>query len=353
MPEPILELQQVSVHFRRGRVLLRAVEDISFQLGLGDVLCLVGESGSGKTTLGKVVAGLLRPTVGVVRYRGQDVWRLDSGAFRRFRRAVQIVHQDPYASLNPIRTVVDTLVPPLLHHRIARNRSDAIERAARLLELVDLVPPEQFLPKYPHQLSGGQRQRVSIARALTVQPELIVADEATSMVAVSIRVSLLNTLRRLREELGVAFLFITHDLAMAKYFAWQGRIAVLYLGRVVELGPTPSVIGDPLHPYTQALLAALPEPDPDLTRRKSKLLLRSLDIPSLAHLPSGCPFHPRCLRFVSGLCDVERPSLRFVDAHRSVACHVVVQERAAGDLPPSSQEAATRRADERMPFERG
>jgi oligopeptide/dipeptide ABC transporter ATP-binding protein len=353
MPEPLLELHGVSVHFRRGRTLLRAVEEVSFCLEPGDVLCLVGESGSGKTTLGKVAAGLLRPTSGSVRYRGQDVWRLPANAFRSFRRAVQIVHQDPYASLNPIRTVADTLVAPLLHHGIARNRTDAVERAARLLELVDLVPPEQFLPKYPHQLSGGQRQRVSIARALTVGPELIVADEATSMVDVSIRVSLLHTLRRLREELGVAFLFITHDLAMAKYFAWQGRIAVLYLGRVVELGPTPSVIGHPLHPYTQALLAALPEPDPELTRQKAKLLLRSLDIPSLANLPAGCPFHPRCLHFVAGLCDVERPLLDAVDGQRAVACHIVQQERTGSDALQSRMEAPTSGNDERLSLERG
>ncbi len=326
MTEVLLELDEVSVHFRRGRMTLPAVAEVSFSLSPGEVLCLVGESGSGKTTTGKVVAGLLRPTSGIVRYRGHDIWRLDSARFRQYRRAVQIVHQDPYASLNPIRTVADTLLAPLLHHRISRNRQEALERVLHLLELVDLTPPGQFLSKYPHQLSGGQRQRVSIARALTVQPELIVADEATSMVDVSIRISILNTLRRLREELGVAFLFITHDLAMAKYFAWQGRIAVMYLGRIVELSPTPLLINDPQHPYTQALLAALPEPDPDLTRRKAKLLLRNLDIPSLAQLPSGCPFHPRCLHFIAGLCDVNRPLLMPYPGERLVACHLVAQE---------------------------
>ncbi len=322
MTETLLSLQQVTVGFQAGRRLLRAVDAVSFALSPGDVLCLVGESGSGKTTTGKVAAGLLRPTAGMVLYRGRDVWRLDRTAFRQYRRAVQVVHQDPYASLNPIRTVFETLSAPLVRHRLIRDRRQALERAAELLELVDLTPPEHFLFKYPHQLSGGQRQRISIARALTVRPELIVADEATSMVDVSIRVSLLNTFLRLRDELGVAILFITHDLAMAKYLAWQGRIAVMYLGRIVEIGPTPLVVREPQHPYTQALLAAIPEPDPDLTRRKAKLLLRSLDVPSLAALPSGCHFHPRCPFFMPGRCDVVQPGLFPMPDGRAVACHL-------------------------------
>jgi peptide/nickel transport system ATP-binding protein len=253
---------------------------------------------------------------------------MDHNEFRTYRQAVQYIHQDPYASLNPVHSVADTLTTPLLHHGIVRGRSDAIRRASDLLALVDLTPPENFLFKYPHQLSGGQRQRVSVARALTLHPKLIAADEATSMLDVSIRVSLLNTLKRLSKDLGVGFLFITHDLAIAKYFAWFGHIAVMYLGRVVEFGPTPAIINSPRHPYTRALLNAIPEPDPDLTRERERVPLRSVDIASLLHVPPGCSFHPRCPLFEQGLCDSLRPDLSAIEGRRAVACHVVAREDA-------------------------
>src|ERR687886_471408 len=252
---------------------------------------------------------------------------LTERAFKVYRKAVQIVHQDPYASLNPIHTVYQTLSAPLLHHGLAQGRADAVAQITRLLSIVELTPPQEFLDKYPHQLSGGQRQRVSVARALALSPRLIVADEAVSMVDVSIRVSLLNMLLRLREELGVAFIFITHDLAVAKHFAVRrGRIGVMYLGRIVELAPALQLIYDPVHPYTRALLTALPEADPDLTRSKEKLKLRSMDIPSLLHLPSGCTFHPRCPLFEAGLCDVQRPELYEIGRATGVACHPVARE---------------------------
>lgn len=336
MAEPLLTLDSITVLFKTRRGHVRAVDDVSLSLAPGEVLCLVGESGCGKTTTGKVAAGLLRPTHGQVRFRGREIWQRDKAFFHQFRRAVQLIHQDPYASLNPIRTVFSTLATPLQYHRLVRNQTEAVQRVCELLSLVDLTPPEQFLHKYPHQLSGGQRQRVSIARALTVNPQVIVADEATSMVDVSIRVSILNTLQRLREELGVGFLFITHDLAIAKYFAWHGRIAVMYLGRIVEIGPTPAVINEPLHPYTRALLAAIPEPDPELTRTKPKLLLRSVDAPSLLRVPPGCSFHPRCPWFEAGLCDAHRPSLVPIDGERLVACHVVARERTGAAVETSS-----------------
>jgi peptide/nickel transport system ATP-binding protein len=199
-------------------------------------------------------------------------------------------------------------------------------RIRQLLELVDLTPPDDFIAKYPHELSGGQRQRVSIARALTVDPRFIVADEAVSMVDVSIRISLLNVLLRLREQLGVGFLFITHDLALAKYFAQGGRIGVMYLGRMVELAPTERLIAEPEHPYTRALLAAIPEADPDVTRHKERFELRSMEVPSLLNLPPGCTFHPRCPLFEQGLCDRLRPELVDIGEHREVACHVVARE---------------------------
>lgn len=282
MVEPLLSLDGVSHTFSGG---VRAVDDVTLTLDPGSVLCLVGESGSGKTTTARILAGLTRPTTGAVRFEGDDIYRsgrsgrlgsLDRAAFRRFRRAVQYIHQDPYASLNPIRDVLGTLTAPLRHHKLVHGRDEARRRAAELLTEVDLTPPEQFLSKFPHQLSGGQRQRVAVARALTLSPRLIIADEATSMLDVSIRISLLSMLKHLRTDLGVGFLFITHDLALARYFGWEGTTAVMHHGRVVESGPTPDVIGNPQHEYTRALLAAIPEPDPDLSRRKRKQLAAQL-----------------------------------------------------------------------------
>lgn len=328
MTEPLLALDRVSQVFRTRQGTVRAVDDVSLAIEPGQVICLVGESGSGKTTTAKIAAGLRRPNGGAVRFRGQDIWRMNQDDFRVYRRAVQYIHQDPYASLNPVHSVAETLTTPLLHHRIARSRAEALSKARDLLTTVDLTPPENFLFKFPHQLSGGQRQRVSVARALTLQPKLIAADEATSMLDVSIRVSLLNTLKRLSSDLGVGFLFITHDLAIAKYFAWFGHIAVMYLGRVVEYGPTPTIINAPQHPYTRALLSAIPEPDPDLTRERERVRLRSVDIASLLHVPAGCGFHPRCPLFEQGRCDTLRPPLADLDGHSAVACHVVAREHA-------------------------
>jgi peptide/nickel transport system ATP-binding protein len=313
---------------RGGRI--TAVDNVSFDLNQGDILCLVGESGSGKTTVARMAAGLLAPTRGTVLYQGKDINKMSKAEFSDYRKAVQIIHQDPYASLNPIHTIGDMLRAPLLKHNIVKNRAEATKRAGELLELVDCRPIENFIDKYPHQLSGGQRQRISVARAMTLNPRVIIADEAVSMVDVSIRVSLLNTMLKLRNELGVTFLFITHDLAVVKYFAWEGRIGVMYVGKMIERGRTPGVIGRALHPYTRALAAAIPEADPDLTRSKEKLQLRSLDIPNLNALPSGCVFHPRCPYWVEGLCDTQVPPLVDVGNGREVACHVVQRNIAEG-----------------------
>ena len=306
---PVMELVNLERSFKVDKATIYAVDDVSLTINDGEVVCLVGESGCGKTTTGKMAVGLLRPTGGEVRYRGKDIWHMTTPEFRQFRKAVQIIHQDPYSSLNPTQSIVDIISAPLLRHGAARNRKEAREQAAALLTTVDLTPPQDLLDKYPHQLSGGQRQRVSVARALTVHPTFIMADEAVSMLDVSIRVSLLKMLSRFRQEMGMTYLFITHDLAVARYFAWDGRIAVMYLGRVVEIGPTPCLIHHPQHPYTKALLSAIPEADPIATRERERVPLRSMDVPSLLNLPPGCSFHPRCPLFVPGLCDVQVPKL--------------------------------------------
>lgn len=319
---PIVELRNVTKVFGHGRERVTAVDNVSLAVEPGEIVCLVGESGCGKSTTGRMAAGLLPISAGQVLFQGQDIAQMNGERYQAYRRAVQIVHQDPYASLNPTHTVRDILSAPLLRHKKVSDKAQAEKRAREILDIVDLTPAHDFMDKYPHQLSGGQRQRVSVARALTVEPKFIVADEAVSMVDVSIRVSLLNMLARLKSEFDVTFLFITHDLALAKYFAWGGRIVVMYLGRIVEEGPTPRVIADPRHPYTQALLAAVPEADPELAQRKRTLELRSSEIPSLLHLPSGCTFHPRCPFTVPGQCDRTVPRLEAISAGGSVACPV-------------------------------
>jgi len=310
MVEPILELRSIQRDFRIGRQqTVRALQDISLEVIPNEILCLVGESGCGKTTTGKILAGLMNPTQGSVFFGGRAVSKLSRDEIQQFRRSVQIIHQDPYASLNPIHTVYGTLSFPLFRHRIAQNRTQARDHVAKLLETVDLTPVGDVIDKYPHQLSGGQRQRVSIARALTTSPKVIVADEAVSMVDVSIRIGLLNMLLKMKKELGLTLVFITHDLALAKHLAWEGRIAVMYLGRIVEIGSTQEITSNPQHPYTRILMSAIPEPDPELARKKKHIQLRSEDIPSLLHLPTGCAFHPRCPWHKENLCEQKIPVL--------------------------------------------
>ncbi|MEV0643708.1 ABC transporter ATP-binding protein [Phytomonospora sp. NPDC050363] len=325
--EALLELSGVEQTFHTKRGDVPAVAGVDLTVRAGKVLCLVGESGCGKTTTARAAAGLTKPTAGTIRFRGADIAGLDRAGRQTFREAVQYIHQDPYASLNPVRTVYSTVTAGLRRHGRAADRADARRRAAELLERVDLTPAESYLDKYPHQLSGGQRQRVAIARALAMDSQVLIADESTSMLDVSIRVSLLNTLGRLRDELDVGFLFITHDLAVAKYFAWDGDIAVMYLGRIVEQGPTPRIINDPQHPYTKALISAVCEPDPRLARAKKAVTLRSSEIPSLTDLPSGCTFHPRCPLAEADTCETAAPPLAVLDGDsRRLACHVVARD---------------------------
>jgi len=324
----MIELKNISRSFHVKRnTYIQAVDNVSLSINEGEIVCLVGESGCGKTTTGRMIVGLLNPTKGQILYRGRDILHLDKAEQKEYRLGVQLVHQDPYASLNPSFTIFDTMAAPLKRHGHTHNDAETRQRVIELLEMVDLTPAADFLDKYPHQLSGGQRQRVSVARALTVNPSFIVADEAVSMVDVSIRISLLNTLLRLKEKMGLAVLFITHDLALAKYFAWEGRIGVMYLGRMIEVAPARQLVEKPQHPYTQALLSAIPEADPDVTRHKRHIQLRSMDLPSLLNLPKGCTFHPRCPLWEVGLCDTVEPELTHFKDGSAVACHVISRQR--------------------------
>ncbi len=322
MSNPIVSLDHVTRTFAVKRQMIKVVDDVSFSIREGEIVCLVGESGCGKTTTGKMIAGILPVSSGRILYRGQDIAKLKRADHKQYRLGVQMIHQDVYASLNPAHTVYDIIAAPLRHHGFTRNETHTRKRVHELLELVDLTPPDDLLDKYPHQLSGGQRQRVSIARALTVNPSFIVADEAVSMVDVSIRISLLKTMSKLKDAMGLSVLFITHDLALAKYFAWEGRIGVMYLGRLVEVAPARQLVEDPQHPYTQVLLSAIPEADPEVTRHKRHIQLRSIDIPSLLRLPSGCAFHPRCPQFIGEVCEKVTPELGGSEDAR-VACHLV------------------------------
>ncbi|MEP7290221.1 MAG: ABC transporter ATP-binding protein [Chloroflexota bacterium] len=321
MSDVILQLDDVSRTFKKDNARIPVLQNLNLDVNRLEFLCLVGESGCGKTTTGKILSGLLSPSGGRVLFEGKDVSSLRGEELHRYRRSVQIIHQDPYASLNPSHTIYDILSFPLFRHKFVRGRAQARERVVALLDRVDLTV--DLIDKYPHQLSGGQRQRVSIARALTTNPSVIIADEAVSMVDVSIRIGLLNMMMDMRTSLGVTIVFITHDLALAKYFAWNGRIAVMYLGRVVEIGKTQDIIAEPQHPYTKVLLSAIPEADPNRTRSKAHIHLRSEDIPRLSELPPGCSFHPRCPWFVPGVCELRVPPLERVPNATSdakVAC---------------------------------
>ena len=324
---PLVEVRDLRVYFtvRRGlfggRGVVRAVDGVSLAIPEGGIVTLVGESGCGKTTLGRAIAGLVKPTSGDILFRGKSIWRMSRSEFREYRRSVQIVHQDPYASLNPTKNVLQILSTPLLHWGIARSKAEAVEKVVELLEMVGLTPPEEFLRKYPHQLSGGQRQRVVIARAISVNPKLIVADEPITMIDVSLRLGILDLLLDLKRRLGTAYLFITHDFGAARYFTAKGGgvIAVMYLGKIVEMGPAEEVIRNPLHPYTQALLEAVPVPDPEISRRKRMPPLKSLDIPSPLNPPSGCKFHTRCPQAMPR-CSREEPPLVEAKPGHYVAC---------------------------------
>ncbi len=341
---PVLQVHELYKYFplsqgpwaaltRKRRRMVRAVDGVSFSVHRGEILALVGESGSGKTTVGMNVVGLQQPTRGYVLFDGYNVteWARGHGPsleakdgplaalsrrrrIMRLRQKAQMIFQDPYESLNPRQTVFDIVAEPLEIHRLARSREEKKERVREALETCGLVPADHFWDRFPAELSGGQRQRVVIAGALVLEPELLVADEPVSMLDVSIRAEILNLLHALRRERGITILYTTHDLATAGFFT--DRMAVMYLGRIVELGPTAEVLARPQHPYTRALISVVPVPNP--RRRRQRFILQG-EIPNPTDIPPGCRFHPRCPCAVPE-CRETDPQLRPVAPDHEVAC---------------------------------
>jgi oligopeptide transport system ATP-binding protein len=322
MSAPILEVQGLSVHYpvmgggvlRRERLTLRAVEDVSFALGPGETLGVVGETGCGKSSLGKAVLQLVQPTLGRVIWQGRDLCALAPGDLREVRREIQIIFQDPLSSLNPRMTVGEIVAEPLRVHRPELSAGDRQRAVGQMFERVGLRA--EMVRRYPNEFSGGQAQRISIARAMILEPRVIVCDEPVSALDVSIQAQICNLLRRLQRETGVSMIFISHDLSIVRYMCQ--RVMVMYLGHVMEIASREALFGAPLHPYSRALIGAVPEPDPD--RPVTEAAVLEGELPSPMHPPSGCVFSTRCPRVIPH-CISTRPVLEPAGAGREVACH--------------------------------
>ncbi len=347
---PLLRIDDLRMYFpiTEGLVFehhvgdVRAVDGVSFQLRRGETLGLVGESGCGKSTTGRTIVRLYRPTGGRIEFDGTDITTLGGDQLRRMRRRMQMVFQDPYSSLNPRMNVAGIVGEPLDIHKIGTPH-ERRERVRELLGVVGLNP--EFGVRYPHEFSGGQRQRIGVARALAVNPELIVADEPISALDVSIQAQIINLLERLQDRLGLTYLFIAHDLSVVRHIS--DRTAVMYLGRIVELAASRDLNQMPLHPYTVALLSAIPIPDPAVESRRRRIILRG-DVPSPANPPSGCRFHTRCwLRERLGnpeRCTVEDPQLRELSAGHAVACHFAEEVDGSPEQRQSTGQGGTQAA---------
>jgi len=295
---------------------VHAVDNVSFKISTREIFGLVGESGCGKTTTGRLLIRLVEPTAGEVFFKGVNVTAINlEREMRKLRRRMQIIFQDPYESLNPRMSIFDILAEPLRIQKVAEDEKDLKDRVTQTLDDLDLNPPEEFMFRFPHELSGGQRQRVAIGRAFILQPEFLVADEPVSMLDVSIRSEVLRLLLGLIERYHSSFLYITHDIAVARHMC--DRIGVMYLGEIVEKGSTDKLIEEPLHPYTEALIAAVPVPDP--TARRTKVVIKG-EVPSGINPPQGCRFHTRC-PYVMPICRKEEPQLIALQKDRHLACH--------------------------------
>ncbi len=321
MPSPILQLQDVKTHFpvesgflfKKHAGTVKAVDGVTLDVMPGEVLGLVGESGCGKSTLARTIMQLLPATSGTVVLEGKNLTSGSAAEILAVRRDLQMVFQDPFASLNPRMTVYATLAEPLLVHGVCQP-SEAKERVAKLLETVGLAP--RYMQKYPHEFSGGQRQRIAIARALALSPKIIVADEPVSALDVSIQAQILNLLSQLCRKMNLTLIFIAHDLSVVKHIS--DRIAVMYLGKIVELGPAADVIERPRHPYTRALVSAIPSPNPEIERQRQRIMLPG-DPPSPLNPPAGCAFHPRC-PYAKEICSASVPPLVAAGPNREAAC---------------------------------
>jgi oligopeptide transport system ATP-binding protein len=320
--QTLLSVKNLKMHFpiTQGIILQRqvgsvkAVDDVSFDITQGETLGLVGESGCGKSTTGRAILQLYKPTAGSVEFNGRNLVTLKGGEMRRMRRELQMIFQDPYASLNPRMTVGSIIGEPLEIHNLAKGRAKT-ERVQDLLRTVGLNP--YFANRYPHEFSGGQRQRIGIARALAVEPKFIVCDEPISALDVSIQAQIINLLEELQEKLGLTYLFIAHDLAVVRHIS--DRVAVMYVGKIVEVTDRTEIFESPLHPYTRALLSAIPIPDPVLEKRRTRLILVG-DVPSPVNPPTGCRFNPRC-PYAEDNCKTDEPPLNEVRPRHFVACH--------------------------------
>jgi len=324
MSENIIETRNIKVVFsvRKGllkRIKFAAVDNVSISIPKGSIVGLLGESGSGKTTLGKVTLALLKPTSGEVLFQGKNVFNMSKDEFKYYRLNAQYIPQDPYASIHPFKTVKDVLTDIVMYHQLAKSNREALEMAKDVMSKAGLNPPERFLNRYPFQLSGGERQRLSIARALILKPAYIVADEPVTMLDASLKSSTIKTLRDMVNAIGSSLLFITHEITLLQFFGIKTRIGVMYLGKIVEEGYIRDVLENPMHPYTQALIAAIPIADPK-ARETRRLILKST-IPSPLNRPHGCVLSDRC-PYAMDICRKEEPILKEVKAYHKIACHL-------------------------------